>query len=164
MLRKIGDAEPPQGVKLRLYRLPIALYKCKLGFLLGNRFLLLKHWGRKSGELRETVVEVIDQDESNDRYYVASGFGMKSQWYKNIAANSQVYVVLNTDEYEADSRILEPVEASDILRRYAQKKPKSMKAVARLSGYAMEINEQDISEFSKVIKIVELTLTRATYD
>ena len=39
--------------------MPIYLYRLDLGRLLGHRFLLLVHRGRKSGLLRETVLEVI---------------------------------------------------------------------------------------------------------
>jgi hypothetical protein len=38
--------------------------------------------------------------------------------------------------------------------------PNSVKGVARLSGYAMDGSEQDVIEFSKIIKIVEFTLDR----
>jgi hypothetical protein len=44
---------------LRLaFRLPIYLYRLDLGRLLGHRFLLLVHQGRRSGLLRETALEV----------------------------------------------------------------------------------------------------------
>jgi hypothetical protein len=42
--------------------LPIYLYRLDLGWLLGHRFLMLVHQGRRSGLLRETVLEVILYD------------------------------------------------------------------------------------------------------
>jgi len=36
--------------------------------------------------------------------------------------------------------------------------PKSIKGVARSSGYEMNGSEQDVIEFSKIIKIIEFTL------
>ncbi|PLW66857.1 hypothetical protein [Pseudohalioglobus lutimaris] len=94
MLKKIGEPVPPKGIKLKLFRAPIYLYHLKLGFLLGERFIHLQHWGRVSGELKETVIEVIDQDKANGRIYSASGFGEKSQWFKNISKNSEVLITL----------------------------------------------------------------------
>ena len=158
MLKKIGDPAPPRGFMLLLFRLPICLYKIKAGFLLGSRFLLLKHWGRKSGTLKETVVEIIDRDDVNGSVYVASGFGDKSQWFKNISANPNVVVVLKNKARDAKSEILPTDQAEIVLRRYAAKNLKLMKAVARLSGYEMDGTDEDVLAFSQVIKIIRFVL------
>ena len=55
-------SKPPRGLLRFLLRLPIWLYQLHLGFLLGHRFLLLTHTGRRSGLLRRTVVEVVSYD------------------------------------------------------------------------------------------------------
>jgi hypothetical protein len=52
----------PAGALRLAFRLPIYLYRLDLGWLLGHRFLLFAHLGRKSGLLRETVLEVILYD------------------------------------------------------------------------------------------------------
>ena len=158
MLRKIGEPAPPKGLKLKLFRAPIYLYRFKLGFLLGERFIHLKHWGRNSGNLKETVIEVIDQDKTNRKVYSASGFGERSQWFKNISANKSVFVTLKNTEYRATARILSADEATKVLLRYVKAHPNSIKGVARLSGYEMDGSEQEVIEFSRIIKIVEFTL------
>jgi deazaflavin-dependent oxidoreductase (nitroreductase family) len=158
MFRKIGEPAPPKGLKLKLFRVPIYIYHLKLGFLFGERFIHLKHWGRVSGELKETVIEVIDQDKANGKIYSASGFGEKSQWFKNISSNSNVFITLKNKEYKAVARVISDKEAEQTLLRYAKAHPKSIKGVAKLSGYEMDGDEKDIIEFSKVIKIVEFTL------
>ena len=158
MLKKIGEPVPPKGLKLKIFRAPLYFYRFRLGFLLGERFILLKHWGRKSGNLKEAVIEVIDNDKANGKIFSASGFGEKSQWYKNILANNSVFVTLKNTEYKAMTRILPEDEAKNVLLKYAKAHPKSMKGVARLSGYEMDGIEQDVIEFSKIIKIVEFTL------
>lgn len=158
MFRKIGEPAPPKGLKLQLFRVPIYIYHLKLGFLFGERFIHLKHWGRVSGELKETVIEVIDQDKVNGKIYSASGFGEKSQWFKNISSNSNVFITLENKEYKAVARVISDKEAEQTLLRYAKVHPKSIKGVAKLSGYEMDGDERDVIEFSKVIKIVEFTL------
>lgn len=158
MLRKIGEPSPPKGLKLKIFRAPLYVYRFKLGFLFGERFIHLKHWGRVSGSLKETVVEVIDQDKSNNKVYSASGFGEKSQWFKNISKNNNVFVTLRNTEYKAVARVLSENEGTDVLLRYVKAHPKSIKGVARLSGYEMDGSNQDIREFGKIIKIVEFTL------
>ncbi len=158
MLRKIGEPSPPKGFKLKLFRAPLYIYRFGLGFVFGERFIQLKHWGRKSGNLNETVIEVIDQDKENGKLYAASGFGEQSQWFKNISANNSVFVTLKSTEYNATSRVLSSDEATEVLLRYVEAHPNSIKGVARLSGYEMDGTEQDVIDFSKVIKIVEFAL------
>jgi deazaflavin-dependent oxidoreductase (nitroreductase family) len=158
MLRKIGQPAPPKGFKLNLFRAPLLLYRLKLGSLFGERFIRLKHWGRVSGELKETVIEVIDQDRSARKIFSASGFGSKSQWYKNVLANENVLITFKNIEYRAAARVVEEHQAKDILLRYAKLHPKSIKGVAKLSGYEMDGSESDIVEFSSIVKVVEFVL------
>ena len=158
MLRKIGEPAPPKGIKLKLFRAPIYLYHLKLGFLLGERFIHLQHWGRVSGALKETVIEVIDQDKTNGIIYSASGFGEKSQWFKNISANGDVFITLKNTLYKATARVVSEKEAEEILLRYAKAHPSSIKSVARLSGYKIDGDDRDVIEFSKIVKIVEFRI------
>jgi len=158
MLKKIGEPAPPKGLKLKLFRAPRYVYHLKLGFLFGERFIHLKHWGRKSGQLKETVIEVIDQDKTNGVLYSASGFGTQSQWFKNISVNNAVFVTLRNTEFEASASVLSADQATEVLLRYVKVHPNSIKSVARLSGYEMDGSEKDIGAFSQIIKIVKFTL------
>ena len=158
VLKKIGDPSPPNGLLLKLFQLPIFLYRTKLGFLLGERFILLKHWGRISGELKETVIEVIDQDKASGKIYSASGYGERSQWFKNISSNNNVFITIKNCERKAVGRILSPLEAEAVLLRYADRHPNSIKGVARLSGYSLDGTSEDVIEFSKLVKIIEFQL------
>jgi len=159
MLRKIGEPTPPKGIKLALFRLPIYLYRLNLGFLLGNRFICLKHKGRVSGIMRETVLEVIDQNKTRGTIYSASGFGNKAQWFKNILSNPNVFIALKSRQRKAVVRVLSAEEAEQVLLRYVEVHPNSINVVARLSGYEMDGNRQDVCEFSRIVKIVEFTIT-----
>jgi deazaflavin-dependent oxidoreductase (nitroreductase family) len=67
-------------------RAPIGLYKAGLGSLFGQRMLMLEHIGRTSGTRRYVVLEVFGHP-STDSYLVVSGFGDKSQWYRNLQSN-----------------------------------------------------------------------------
>ena len=158
MLKKIGEPAPPKGLKLILFRAPLYFYHLKLGFLFGERFIHLKHWGRKSGQLKETVIEVIDQDKTNGTLYSASGFGEQSQWFKNISVNNAVFVTLRNTEFEASASVLSADEATEVLLRYLKVYPHSIKSVARLSGYEIDGSEKDVIAFSQIIKIVKFTL------
>jgi deazaflavin-dependent oxidoreductase (nitroreductase family) len=77
--------KPAGALRLALW-LPIYLYRLDLGWLLGHSFLLLGHLGRKSGLLRETVLEVILYDPATREGVVLSAWGEKAGWYRNIEA------------------------------------------------------------------------------
>ena len=68
----------PTGASRLAFRLPIYLYRLDLGRLLGHRFLLLVHRGRKSGLLRETVLEVLLHDPATNESVVLSAWGEKA--------------------------------------------------------------------------------------
>jgi hypothetical protein len=59
------------------FQLPIWLYRLRLGWLLGDRFLLLPHIGRKSGQVRQTVLEVVRHDHSTN-YVITSGWSAQT--------------------------------------------------------------------------------------
>ena len=84
MTEEINVPQPPRGLSHILWRLPITLYRARLGWLLGDRVLLLTHTGRVSGKPRQAVIEIIRYDKVADYYLVASGFGEESDWFKNI--------------------------------------------------------------------------------
>lgn len=83
----VGDAIPSYGARILrsrgLMRAPIWMYKARAGAMFGSRLLMLEHIGRKSGARRYVVLEVVDHPSSNT-YVVASGFGTKAQWFRNI--------------------------------------------------------------------------------
>ena len=70
-----------------MFRAPVYLYRWHLGGLLGHRFLLLSHTGRRTGLRRQTVLEVIRYLPCRPEAVVMSGFGPKSDWLQNIEAN-----------------------------------------------------------------------------
>ena len=58
--------------------------------MFGSRLVMIEHLGRVSGERRFVVVEVVGLERNVVR--VASGFGHRAQWYRNIQANGVAYI------------------------------------------------------------------------
>src|SRR5689334_4279123 len=95
-----------------LVRAPIWLYRVRLGFLLGSRVLLLEHTGRNSGATRRAVLEVIAHP-APGTYIVASGFGERAQWYRNVLADSRVRIAVSWQgPSPATARPLTPAEVA----------------------------------------------------
>lgn len=107
----------------RLMRAPIWLYRAHLGFVLGSRFLMLEHIGRKSGSTRQVVLEVFGHPEP-DTYIVVSGLGTRSQWFRNLQADPRVRVSVGSRyRVTGTARMLTQQEADEALRSYAQRHP-----------------------------------------
>lgn len=106
-------------------RAPIWLYRARLGVAFGSRLLMLEHVGRKSGQKRYVVLEIVDHP-SADRYVVVSGFGDRSEWYRNLEVNPQVRIYLASHKpVSAIARRLDAGASAASLSRYAAAHPRS---------------------------------------
>lgn len=109
----------------RLMRAPIRLYRARLGSLFGSRQLMFEHIGRKTGARRYVVVDVVDRPEP-DTYVVASGFGARAQWFRNVQANPQVRVWIGSHgPAPATASILTADEVATSLRAFVTQHPQA---------------------------------------
>ncbi len=149
---KIPD--PPRGIKAIPWRLPIWIYRLKLGGLLGRRMLLLTHTGRVSGQPRTAVLEVIKYDQENNTPYVASGFGEKSQWFQNITKTPEVSIQIGHKHFLAIAERLPVDEAENIFRDYHARNPNAIKNLSKIIGYQVGDSEEEITKLMRMIPVV----------
>jgi deazaflavin-dependent oxidoreductase (nitroreductase family) len=116
----------PAGALRLAFRLPIYLYHLNLGWILGHRFLLFVHLGRKSGLLRETVLEVILYDPATRESVVLSAWGEKADWYRNIEAVPALEVRTGGQRYVPEQRFLAPEVNHAVISYYGQPPPVSL--------------------------------------
>jgi deazaflavin-dependent oxidoreductase (nitroreductase family) len=126
---------PPRGTPRAFLRLPICFYRIGLGWLFGDRLLLLHHRGRKSGRLRRTVLEVIRRDERTDTYVVASGWGEQPQWVRNVMARPDVVIQTGRRVVCARASRLPADQAAQEIARYARRHPVLFPWGARWLGW-----------------------------
>lgn len=139
----------------RLMRAPVWIYKARAGALFGSRILMLEHVGRKSGEPRYAVLEVIDHPVPA-RYVIASGFGRKAQWFRNIEANPRVRVYAGSRApAPATARILSGPEADRTLATYRSRHPR---AWAQFKEVLEETLGVPITDSDTPLPMVELRL------
>ena len=148
------EIHSPRGLARLLWRAPIWLYRLGLGGLLGQRFVYLTHTGRKSGQPRHTVLEVIDHDKTTGAYFVASGFGDKSDWYRNVMANPQVNIQVGRKHMPARAERLPEASAEKELLSYNQRYPTLIRILARVIGYKLNGTEEDVRGLAHFIPIV----------
>jgi len=128
-----ADRRPPTGLQAWFARAPRYLFRWRLGRLLGNRFCLLVHTGRTSGLPREVVLEVCEHDPATGSVTVASGFGRRSQWFRNILADPAVTIqVGGRPRTPATAQVLPPQESGEAMARYAAAHPRSARAIVRM--------------------------------
>ncbi len=143
MPEKVGKGGPPRGFKRLLWRAPIWLYRLHLGGLLGGRFLLLHHTGRKSGLPRQNVLEVVDCDKATDTYMIAAGFGKKSDWYRNILQNPAVEIEVGRQKSKRTAVALSPQESGQAMVDYAHRNPRAAKELMRICGFRVDGSDED---------------------
>ena len=109
------------GVLRRLFRAPVYLYRWKCGWLLGHRFLLLIHIGRRTGLRRRTVLEVMDYRKESPEAVVMSAFGRNADWLRNIEATPGTEVVIGSQHFVAARRFLDEEEAISVITGYERR-------------------------------------------
>lgn len=118
----------PEGGHQGAVRAPIALYRARLGFFLGKRFVMLEHTGRKSGLIRRTVLEVVARH--SDAVYVAAGWGNKSHWLKNVRADPDAAFYMGSKRFETTAEEISADEALAVVGEYAGAHPRLVERLA----------------------------------
>ncbi len=138
MVKKVDPKLPPTGWRKHLWRAPIYLYHLGLGPVMGKKFLLLNHIGRKSGKVRQAVLEIDRYDPDTDTYIVASGFGKKSDWYRNLKKTPEVTIQVGNKKLRARADLLSPEQSGEEMLRYAQHHRKAALNLISLIGLEVE--------------------------
>ena len=146
-------SKPAGALRLAL-RLPIYLYRLNLGWLLGHRFLLFTHLGRKSGLLRETVLEVILYDPATQESVALSAWGEKADWYRNIEAVPALEVRTGGQRYVPQQRFLAPEEIHGVISAYGQHHPLAFRIFARIFAYPLDGTEAARREVACFLRLV----------
>lgn len=152
----IKEPKQPTGLARLAFRAPIWLYRLGLGWLLGNRFLELTHIGRKSGQTKHTVLEVVRFDRETGIYFVAVGFGKHSDWYQNILANPHVEVHSGGRHVKAIADPLSPQEAGEELVKYSHNHSLAFRELVQFMGFKVDGTDADTYALGQYIPMFAL--------
>lgn len=135
----VRQPAPPGGVLRTLLGLPVHLYHAHLGVLIGHRFLLLVHTGRRTGTRRETVLEVVRYDPTTSESVVVAGWGGRTGWLHNVEAGLAHEVWTGRQRFAPVYRILPPDEAERLFADYEHRNrligPLLRAVLSRLLGW-----------------------------
>lgn len=123
------------------FRAPIMLYRIGLGGLTPMQ-LLLTTVGRKTGRRRQAVVDVLRHDADTDTYYVASAYGARSDWYRNLEANPTLRAQVRWRKFPARATILPKEEAEELLLEYWRRHRLYSRATMRMVGLKAASEEE----------------------
>lgn len=139
-----------------MFRLPIWLYRARLGGLMGGRFVLIHHTGRTSGLARQVVVEVVERERASGAVVVAAGFGPRTQWYRNLLATPDAGVELGWKTYDVHAEPLSHEEAGAAMLRYARRHPRSGRTLAHYMGFPAPSDEEGFRELGRSLPMLRL--------
>jgi deazaflavin-dependent oxidoreductase (nitroreductase family) len=123
---------------------------------MGKRFLMITHTGRVSGLPRHVVLEVVKYEPSSESYYIAAGWGEKSDWVKNIQADPHVHIQVGRQSMDSVAVQLTQDESEVVILDYAQRHPSAMKSLAGFMGYQVDGTEADFRELGRQLLMFAL--------
>lgn len=100
----------------------IIVYRLRLGWLMGHRFMLITHRGRRTGKVRQTGVMVLRYDRRSKEALVVAG-SAQADWYRNIHASPAIEVALGRQRCRPEQRFLEGEEIAELLAWSRQRHP-----------------------------------------
>ena len=119
-------------------RVPRFLYGGPIAEIMRARcVLLLTTRGRRSGLPRTRAVSFMPV---NNHYVVFSGWGVGSNWYRNVLANPRVTIKVGRTAMRATARVVEDPSRRVALMRQMQARsagcgpPKSIRPLLKLTG------------------------------
>ena len=97
--------------------------------------------GRRSGLLREAVLEVILYDPDTSQSVVLSAWGKEADWYRNIGASPTLEVRTGGQRCVPEQRFLVPEENHALISHYGRRHPLAFRVFARAFGYPLDGTE-----------------------
>ena len=145
--------QKPSGAFKHLLHIPAHLYRWRLGFLLGDRFVLITHRGRTSGRTYRTPVEVVQHDTDTHEYIVCSGTGAGADWYQNLQASPVTAVQVRNRVWVPSQRFLDADEAAQRFADYEAKHPGTARRLLQTMG-----NSYDGTDAGRVAMMADMPM------
>jgi deazaflavin-dependent oxidoreductase (nitroreductase family) len=107
---------PARGLKRFFFKSPVLAYVGPIAAILGWRHvLMLTTIGRTSGQPRTTGVSFMPVE---NHYVIFSGWGVTSNWYRNILANPEVTIRIGSRRTRATATLVpEPERRKELMLR-----------------------------------------------
>ena len=134
-----------------LFKVPLILYRLRLGWLFGRRFMLLTHVGRHSGKVRRTILAVLRFDEQTNEIYAVSAW-KGSDWYYNIQAAPALHVETGFVRYAPAHRTLSPEAITATFIEYRKRHPIFSRIICRIPGWKWDSSYEEFLELAHTLR------------
>ena len=145
------DEQRPPAFMLPFMKMPLLLYRLGLGRMLGKRFMLLTHKGRRSGKVYRSVLAVLRFDEKTREILAVSPWSA-SHWYRNIQAAPALEVETNGVRYAPVQRSLSPEEIAALFITFRQEHPIFSRMVARIPGWKIDSTYDEFLALARTLR------------
>lgn len=135
---------------------PMTAYRLGLGPLIGRVVLLLTTTGRKTGLARVTPLqyEIIDGD-----YYIGAALGLKSDWVRNIIADSQVSFRVKNETFTGRAEVITEVEKIvEYIEHRIGQRPIMIRLIMWLDGFKPNPNREELEDYARNLAVVRLVV------
>ena len=145
-----GSGKAPSFM-IPIFKLPVFLYRLRLGWLLGKRFMQITHVGRRSGKVRRTILAVLRFDEKTKEIYAVSAW-KGSDWYYNIQSLPALEVEIGFVRYVPAQRTLSPDEITTTLIKYRNRNPIFSRIICRIPGWKWDSTDEEFLELASTLR------------
>ena len=150
--------QKPSGIFKHFLHAPTWLYRAHLGFVFGNRFLMIEHSGRKSGNRYRTVLEVAGRQPEKNEWIVTSGTGPNADWYRNLKVHGVDAVWIGATRHQATVRFLDAPEAAHVMAIYEADHPKAADKLFESMGVSYDGTDEGRVDLMARIPMVGFAL------
>jgi len=148
--RNVKENEKAPAFMIPIFKLPIFLYRLRLGWLLGQRFMQITHVGRHSGKVRRSVLAVLRFDEKTKELYAVSAW-KGSDWYYNIQSSPALLVESGSIRYVPTQRTLSPEEITATFVEYRKRNPIFTRIICRIPGWKWDATSEEFLELARTL-------------
>jgi deazaflavin-dependent oxidoreductase (nitroreductase family) len=145
----------PGRVARVLFHLPLHLDRLGLARAVTPTTLFLTTTGRRTGRPRVTPV-TYRYDAATDTYYVISGWGTRSSWYRNVEADPRVRVKVGRREFAARAEPAGEEEALRIHRTYNDRNRLARWIWPSMTGVPFDPSEAGLRDLARRAPVLRL--------
>lgn len=155
------DRGRPGPLRKIFFKGPISLYKgLPAEIMRGRCVMLITTTGRKSGQPRTTGVSFMPL---GDHFIVFSGWGVRSDWYRNALANPDVTIKVGKRTIQATAKpVTDPARRRDLMQQMRARAgkcgpPEPIRTLLKVTGIFDYQGELDMAvEQGGELPVVEL--------
>ena len=156
------DRGRPNAFRKWFFKSPVSMYHGPIADVMSKRcVMMLTTIGRKSGQPRTNGVSFMPV---GDGYIIFAGWGVQSDWYKNLLANPEVTIQVGNKRMKATAKPVEdPARRKDLMLQMRKRSgqcgpPEPVRSVLKATGMFDYEGELDMAvDHARQLPVVEIT-------